>query len=71
MAGTETVGGQVVDPAAALRTSIEVFNWIGWIGVASGIVFFVLSTLLRHWEHSVMQAKSPKTHNAPAADRHP
>lgn len=74
MAGTETVGGQVVDPAAALRTSIEVFNWIGWIGVASGIAFFVLSPLLRHWEHAVKQTKAPvapATRNTQTADRRP
>jgi POT family proton-dependent oligopeptide transporter len=53
MAGTETVGGQVLDPAASLRTSLEVFNWIGWIGIVSGVVFFVLSPLLRHWQHGV------------------
>jgi POT family proton-dependent oligopeptide transporter len=53
MAGTETVGGQVLDPAASLRTSLEVFNWIGWIGIASGVVFFILSPLLRHWQHGV------------------
>jgi POT family proton-dependent oligopeptide transporter len=53
MAGTETVGGQVLDPAASLRTSLEVFNWIGWIGIVSGVAFFVLSPLLRHWQHGV------------------
>ncbi len=33
MAGTETVGGQVLDPAAALRTSLGVFEIIGWVGI--------------------------------------
>jgi len=46
-AGTETLGGQVVDPYAALETSIGVFNAIGWVGVASGIFFFLLSALLK------------------------
>jgi POT family proton-dependent oligopeptide transporter len=53
MAGTETVGGQVLDPALSLRTSLEVFNWIGWIGIVSGVVFLALSPLLRHWQHGV------------------
>ena len=59
MAGTETIGGQVVDSALALRTSIEVFTWIGWIGVGSGIAFFVASPLLRHWEHAVKRLPEP------------
>jgi POT family proton-dependent oligopeptide transporter len=53
MAGTETIAGEVLDPALALRTSLSVFNWIGWIGVASGALFFILSPLLRHWQHGV------------------
>ena len=47
LAGTETIGGQVVDPRAALETSISVFNMIGWVGVACGVFFFLLSPLLR------------------------
>jgi POT family proton-dependent oligopeptide transporter len=51
MAGTETIGGRVLDPALALRTSLGVFNLIGWIGVGSGVAFFVLSPILRGWAH--------------------
>jgi proton-dependent oligopeptide transporter, POT family len=51
MAGTETVAGQVLDPAGALRTSLSVFEMIGWVGVASGLVFLALSPLLRRWAH--------------------
>ena len=47
LAGTETLGGRVVDPRAALETSLGVFNTIGWVGVASGVFFFLLSALLR------------------------
>ena len=46
-AGTETIGGQVVDPRAALDTSIGVFNAIGWVGVGCGIFFFLLSAILK------------------------
>ena len=42
-AATETLGGQVVDPRAALETSLGVFQVIGWAGVASGLLFFALS----------------------------
>jgi len=46
-AGTETIGGQVVDPRAALETSIGVFNAIGWVGVGCGVFFFLLSFILK------------------------
>ncbi len=32
VAGSATAGGQVLDPAAALHTSLSVFQTIGWIG---------------------------------------
>ena len=43
LAASETLGGQVVDPRAALETSLGVFNVIGWAGVGSGVLFFLLS----------------------------
>src|SRR5262245_47759782 len=51
MAGTETVGGRVLDPALALRTSLSVFEMIGWVGVASGLVYLALSPVLRRLAH--------------------
>jgi POT family proton-dependent oligopeptide transporter len=51
--GTETVGGQVLDPAAALATSIDGFNKLGWGGVALGVVFIALSFVIKHWSHGV------------------
>jgi POT family proton-dependent oligopeptide transporter len=44
-AGTETLGGQAIDPRAALETSLGVFNVIGWVGVGSGVFFFLISYL--------------------------
>ncbi|HYG27065.1 MAG TPA: oligopeptide:H+ symporter [Caulobacteraceae bacterium] len=52
-AGTETVGGQVLDPSAALNSSIESFNMLGWWGVGIGVAFIVLSFFIRHWAHGV------------------
>jgi len=46
-AGTETIGGRVVDPRAALETSLSVFNAIGWFGVGCGVFFFLLSLFFR------------------------
>ena len=41
----------MLDPALALRTSLGVFEVIGWVGVASGLVFLALSPVLRRWAH--------------------
>ena len=49
--GTETLGGQVLDPAAALATSMDGFNKLGWAGVGVGAVFVVLSFFIKHWAH--------------------
>ncbi len=58
---TETVGGQVLDPAAALATSLEVFNVIGLIAIGIGVLFLVLSPWLKKWSHG-----SDDTDAAPA-----
>jgi POT family proton-dependent oligopeptide transporter len=49
LTGTEMVGGQVVDPGAALAASTRVFNVLGLGGMAAGVVFILLSFLLRGW----------------------
>ncbi len=53
LAGTETVGGQVLDPRAALETSLGVFNMLGWAGIIAGGVFLALYPLLKDWSHGV------------------
>ncbi len=68
MAGTETVGGQVLNPQLALETSMGVFNWIGWIGLGSGMVFFALSPILRHWTHEIHLSPGDSTPKAMAPD---
>ncbi len=55
--GTETLGGQVLDPAAAFATSMDGFNKLGWGGVACGMVFVALSFLVKGWAHD---ADAPK-----------
>ena len=50
-AGTETAGGQVLDPHAALATSIRVFNILGWGALGVGVVFLGLSPLLKRWSN--------------------
>lgn len=53
LAGTATIGGQVLDPAKALATSSQVFSGIGWAAIALGAVFFALSPWLKRWAHGV------------------
>ncbi|HEY9218678.1 MAG TPA: peptide MFS transporter [Phenylobacterium sp.] len=53
LAGTETVGGQVLDPAAALNSSLEVFQMLGLWGMGIGVAFVALSFFIKHWAHGV------------------
>ncbi|HEY8616784.1 oligopeptide:H+ symporter [Phenylobacterium sp.] len=62
LAGTHTVGGQVTDPAAALRSSLEVFNLLGLWGMGIGVGFIVLSFFIKGWSHG---ANSPEGHVQP------
>ncbi len=52
LTAAETVAGQVLDPAAALRTYTHVFGMIGLWGVGAGVVFLALSPLLKKWAHA-------------------
>ena len=46
---SQTIGGQVVDPAAQLETYVTVFTAVGILGIASGLVLFVLSPFIKKW----------------------
>ncbi|WP_421739433.1 peptide MFS transporter [Caulobacter sp.] len=51
LTATETVGGQVLDPGAALAASLKVFNVIGLVSIGIGVLFLVLSPWLKKWSH--------------------
>jgi proton-dependent oligopeptide transporter, POT family len=51
LAGTETVGGQVLDAGAALQSSLKVFHMLGLWGVGFGVAFIVLSFFIKGWAH--------------------
>ena len=53
LSGSKTAGGQVLDPSAALRTSLHMFGVIGWVGIAFGVAFLVLAPFIRGWAHGV------------------
>jgi POT family proton-dependent oligopeptide transporter len=63
LAGTETVGGQVSNPEAALQTSLQTFQMIGLWGVGIGIGFIVLSFFISKWSNGV---NDPDNHPGPA-----
>ena len=50
-AGTQTVGGQVVDPKASLDAAIHIYGAIGWGAIGVGVVFVALSFLIKGWAH--------------------
>ncbi len=54
--GTETVGGQVLDPAGALQTSLAGFDTLGKWGVGIGIGFILISFLIKGWSHGANDA---------------
>lgn len=53
LAGTATIGGQVLDPSAALHASLRVFGAIGWTGLGFGVLFLVMAPFLKGWAHGV------------------
>jgi len=61
-AGTETVGGQVLDPEVALNTSLASFNLLGLWGVGIGVAFIVASVFISKWSNGV---NDPDNHPGP------
>ena len=53
LAGTDTVGGQVLDPRLALNTSTHIFGIIGWAAIGFGVAFLVATPWLKRWAHRV------------------
>ncbi|MBL8269259.1 peptide MFS transporter [Steroidobacter sp.] len=48
-AGTETVAGRVLSPERALQSSVAVFEYVGWAGIACGVVFLAINPWVRRW----------------------
>jgi proton-dependent oligopeptide transporter, POT family len=46
---SETIGGQVVDPGAQLQSYVTVFTAVGILGIAAGVILFLLSPLIKKW----------------------
>ena len=59
LTGAETVGGQVLDPAGALHTSLYWFGVIGWTAVGVGVVFLLVNQSLKRLSHGVNDPAAP------------
>lgn len=59
LAGTETVGGQVLNPQLALQTSLEVFEKLGWAGLAAGVLFIIVSFFIKGWANGANSDNHP------------
>jgi proton-dependent oligopeptide transporter, POT family len=66
-AGTETIAGQVLDPAHALATSARVFGVIGLFATAVGVVFLLLSRPLTRWAGVADALSAPPASPEPVA----
>ena len=60
--GTETVGGQVLDPQGALANSLDGFNKLGTWGVGIGIGFILISFLIKGWSNGANDAGNHPSH---------
>lgn len=58
IAGTETVGGEVLDPGAALATSLSVFEKLGWGGMIAGALFILASFFIKGWSNGANDASN-------------
>ncbi len=59
LAGTSTAGGQVLDPRAALVSSLGVFQTIGWAGVGFGVLFLAVARFAHPLAHGVNDPLPP------------
>jgi len=61
LAGSETVGGQVLDHHASLTASNHIFTIIGWVSVAVGVLFLALGPVLKTWSNGANDAANHPT----------
>ncbi len=47
--GSETIGGQLTDVAAAKATYVDVYSSVGLIGIGIAVLMLLISPLIKHW----------------------
>lgn len=53
MTGSDTIGGEVVDPAAALAAYTSVYSSAGWYAIGAGMLALIIAPLLRKFMHGI------------------
>lgn len=53
MTGSDTIGGEVVDPAAALAVYMDVYTTAGWYSIGIGVGAILLVPVLKHFMHGI------------------
>jgi POT family proton-dependent oligopeptide transporter len=51
LAAIETPRGEVVDVAAALAKYTELYGFLMWFGIITGVVMLLISPVLKRWMH--------------------
>ncbi|NNF41255.1 MAG: peptide MFS transporter [Woeseiaceae bacterium] len=53
LAAIPTEGSEVADPAVALATYTQLFEFLMWFGLGTGLFMMIISPVLRRWMHGI------------------
>jgi len=53
LAAISTDGGDIPDAATALATYTELFEFLMWVGLGTGLFMIIISPILRRWMHGI------------------
>lgn len=53
MTGSNTIAGEVSDPAAALAAYMDVYSAAGWYSIGVGILALLIAPVLKHFMHGI------------------
>lgn len=53
MTGSDTIGGEVADPAAALANYMDVYSAAGWYSIGAGVLALLIAPILKHFMHGI------------------
>jgi len=53
MAAIGSHSGEVTNPASALATYTQLFEFLMWFGIGAGIFMIIISPILRRWMHGI------------------
>ncbi|HKJ21080.1 MAG TPA: MFS transporter, partial [Woeseiaceae bacterium] len=53
LAAIDISAGESADPATALATYTQLFEFLMWFGIGAGALMIIISPILRRWMHGV------------------